>query len=190
MFSVEENIKILIVEDEEIVKETLAENLKEKGFFVETAENATNALTMIKQFYYDIMLVDYRLPDMNGLALIREANVISKETVSIVVTGYSSVETAVDAMRMGAYDYLLKPVDIESLVTEIKSIINEREVLKQGKETLHNSVMKELSPIKDDSINIIASRDSLIPVSRESVTRKFFALPGMFLKKIKDFYWG
>jgi DNA-binding response OmpR family regulator len=60
--------KILIIEDEEIVRETLAENVKEKGFLVESAENAASALEMIKRFHYDILLVDYRLPDMNGLA--------------------------------------------------------------------------------------------------------------------------
>ncbi|MCL2334955.1 MAG: response regulator [Endomicrobia bacterium] len=187
---VEGNIKILVIEDEEIVKETLAENLKEQGFAVETAEDAQSALTMIKQFYYDILLVDYRLPDMNGLALIKEAAAISKDSVSIVVTGYSSVETAVDAMRMGAYDYLLKPLDIEALVEEIKVILQERNSFRIGREKLHAQLINELSPINDDDVVIIASKDSLVPTSKEGIFSKIFKMPGLFFKKIIEFYWG
>jgi len=187
---VEGNIKVLIIEDEEIVKETLAENLKEQGFSVETAEDAQSALTLIKQFYYDILLVDYRLPDMNGLALIKEAAAISKESVSIVVTGYSSVETAVDAMRMGAYDYLLKPLDIEALVSEIKIVLQERDSFKIGREKLHASLIQELPKINDEDLVVISSKDSLVPTNREGIIMKIFKIPGLFFKKIIEFYWG
>lgn len=186
-----QSVKILIIEDEEIVKETLAENLKEKGFLVDTAENATEALAMIKKFQYDIFLVDYRLPDMNGLALIKEASVIAKDAVSIVVTGYSSVETAVDSMRMGAYDYLLKPVDIDALVAEIYTVLKERAALNEGKEKLHNGIINELKDIsEDDQITVLASKDSLVPFAKESIFKKISAVPGLIVGKIKDFYWG
>jgi Response regulator containing CheY-like receiver, AAA-type ATPase, and DNA-binding domains len=187
---VNNSAKILIIEDEEIVRETLAENVKEKGFFVESAENATSALEMIKQFHYDILLVDYRLPDMNGLALIKEALTISKDVVPIVVTGYSSVETAVDAMRMGAYDYLLKPVDIEALVIEINTILKERDTFTRGKDKLHASVINTLEPIDDTDIVVLASRDSLIPSGKEGLFKKLVAVPGSILRKIREFYWG
>ncbi len=182
--------KILIIEDEEIVRETLAENVKEKGFFVESAENASSAIEMIKRFHYDILLVDYRLPDMNGLALIKEALMISKDAVPIVVTGYSSVETAVDAMRMGAYDYLLKPVDIEALVVEINTILQERDIFRKGKERLHESVISALKPLNDKGTVILASKDSLKPFGKEGIVKKIISIPGMFLRKIKEFYWG
>ena len=182
--------KILIIEDEEIVRETLAENIKEKGFFVESAENAVSALEMIKRFQYDILLVDYRLPDMNGLALIKEALMISKDSVPMVITGYSSVETAVDAMRMGAYDYLLKPVDIEALVVEINTILKERDTFRRGKERLHESVINSLKPIDDMDPVVLASKDSLRPFGKEGMFKKIISIPGMFLRKIKEFYWG
>jgi len=187
---VDNSAKILIIEDEEIVRETLAENVKEKGFFVESAENASSALEMIKQFHYDILLVDYRLPDMNGLALIKEALTISKDVVPIVVTGYSSVETAVDAMRMGAYDYLLKPVDIEALVTEIITVLKERDTFRRGKERLHESVINSLLPINDMEIAVLASKDSLKPFGKEGIFKKIISIPGMFFRKIIEFYWG
>lgn len=186
----ERTVKILIIEDEEIVKETLAENLKDKGFFVDTAENATIALAMIRQFYYDILLVDYRLPDMNGLTLIKEAAAISKESVSIVVTGYSSVETAVDAMRMGAYDYLLKPIDIDALVTEINIILKEREAYHKGKDRLHESAIRSLRPSEDDEVVVLASKDSLVPSDKESILKKIVSIPGLFVRKIIEFYWA
>lgn len=182
--------KILIIEDEEIVRETLAENVKEKGFFVESAENAASALEMIRRFHYDILLVDYRLPDMNGLALIKEALTISKDTVPIVVTGYSSVETAVDSMRMGAYDYLLKPVDIEALVTEITTILQERDTFRRGKERLHESVINSLQPVNDMETVVLASKDSLRPFGKEGIIKKIISIPGTFLGRIKEFYWG
>ncbi|MCL1971382.1 MAG: response regulator [Endomicrobia bacterium] len=182
--------KILIIEDEEIVRETLAENVKEKGFLVESAENAASALEMIKRFHYDILLVDYRLPDMNGLALIKEALTISPDSVPIVITGYSSVETAVDAMRMGAYDYLLKPVDIEALVTEITTILKERDIFRRGKERLHDSVINSLLPINDMDPVVLASKDSLRAFGKEGIVKKVFSIPGMFFRKIIEFYWG
>ncbi|MDR2191651.1 MAG: response regulator [Endomicrobium sp.] len=184
----EQNVKILIIEDEEIVKETLAENLKDKGFEVDSAENAQQALSMIKESFYNILLVDYRLPDMNGLELIKEASSISRGSVAIVVTGYSAVETAVDSMRMGAYDYLLKPVDIDSLENEIKIIMQETALLNDGKRKVE-SVVSGLT-VSNDDIIVLASRDDLIPAGKESIAKKIFLTPVMFFKKIIEFYWG
>ena len=184
----EQNIKILIVEDEEIVRETLAENLKEKGFTVDSVENSEQALSAVKAKPYNILLVDYRLPDMNGIDFIKEASAISKNSVAIVITGYSAVETAVDSMRMGAYDYLLKPVDIDALVSEIRTIMQEMDILNVGKRRVA-SVVGGLS-VSDDDIVILASKDSLVPSGREGVAKKFFLLPFTFLRKIIEFYWG
>ncbi|MDR1941910.1 MAG: response regulator [Endomicrobium sp.] len=182
-------IKILIIEDEEIVKETLAENLKEKGFIVDGAENAAIALSLIKQNRYDILLVDYRLPDMNGLSLIKEASLISKDSISIVVTGYSAVEKAVDSMRMGAYDYLLKPVDIDSLVSEIKEIMLERDLFMRGKDKVRGGIAGSLK-IAEEDVVVLASRDSLVPSGKESIIKKIFLLPWLLFRKIIDFYWA
>jgi DNA-binding NtrC family response regulator len=184
------SVRILVIEDEEIVRETLAENIREKGFFVESAENAVSALEMIKKFHYDILLVDYRLPDMNGLVLIKEALMISKDTAPIIVTGYSSVETAVDAMRMGAYDYLLKPVDIEALLSEINTILQEKNIFRRGKERFHEFIISSLKPLNDMEVVILASKDSLIPFEKEGILKKIISIPGTFVRKIKEFYWG
>jgi len=182
-------IKILIIEDEEIVKETLAENLKEKGFAVDTAENAAVAISMISHNRYDILLVDYRLPDMDGLALIKEASALSKDSTAIVVTGYSAVETAVDSMRMGAYDYLLKPIDIDSLVAEIQTIMKERKELNAGKEKVKSGIASSIASTEDDIV-VLASRDSLIPVGREGFLRKIVLAPWLLFRKVIEFYWG
>jgi DNA-binding response OmpR family regulator len=110
--------------------------------------------------------------------------------VPIVITGYSSVETAVDAMRMGAYDYLLKPVDIEALVTEITTILKERDIFRRGKERLHDSVINSLLPINDMDPVVLASKDSLRAFGKEGIVKKVFSIPGMFFRKIIEFYWG
>jgi len=183
-----EQIKILIIEDEEIVRETLAENLKEKGFEVDSVESSEQALAKVKEKPYNILLVDYRLPNMNGIDFIKEASSISKNSVAIVITGYSAVETAVDSMRMGAYDYLLKPVDIDALVIEIKTIMQEMAVLNEGKRKA--DVVSAGLTIPKDDIKVLASRDSLVPSGREGVAKKFFLLPVTFFRKIVEFYWG
>jgi DNA-binding NtrC family response regulator len=184
----ERDISILIIEDEEIVRETLAENLKDKGFDVDSAETAEQALAMIKSKLYNILLVDYRLPDMNGLELIKASSEISKNSIAIVVTGYSAVETAVDSMRMGAYDYLLKPVDIDSLVAEIKTIMQEQAALNDGKRKV-DGIAGGLT-LHNDEVAIIASRDSLVQAGKESIIKKILLLPFTFFGKIIEFYWG
>ncbi|MCL2799564.1 MAG: response regulator [Endomicrobia bacterium] len=184
-----ENIKVLIVEDDEIARDTLAENLRAKGFDVDVAENGAEALLLVKQSHYEILLVDYRLPDTNGLAVIKDSLTVDKETVPIVVTGYSSVENAVDSMRVGAYDYLIKPVNIDALVSEMRIVLNEKESFYEGKANLHNSVIGELKDVNDEDIAILASKDSLIPINKESVLGKIKTIPNKIIRRIKEFYW-
>ncbi|MDR1695179.1 MAG: response regulator [Endomicrobium sp.] len=186
----DQDIKILIVEDDEAVRDTLAENLRQKGFVVDIAENGAEALLLVKQAHYEILLVDFRLPDTNGLTVIKDALVIDKEIVPIVVTAFSSVENAVDSMRVGAYDYLMKPVNIDALMSEIKTVINEKDSFYKGKVNLHNSVIGELKDVSDDQIEVLASKENLIPVNKAGSIGKLISIPDKIMKRIKDFYWG
>lgn len=112
------NNKILIVEDETLFARAVAKHLKRADFECECAENLFDARALIKQFLPDLVLLDMRLPDGNGLDLIAE--LVEKNTKVIVMTAYGEVADAVQAMKLGANDYLKKPIDLEELLLVIK----------------------------------------------------------------------
>jgi DNA-binding NtrC family response regulator len=105
---------VLIVEDEAIIRESLKEWLKDT-YDVKTAENGEEALSMLTREDFDILIVDVRLPGKSGLEVMTEARAIKPQIKCIVITAYPSVELAVEAMKMGAVDYLIKPVAPELL---------------------------------------------------------------------------
>jgi DNA-binding response OmpR family regulator len=113
--------QILLMEDETNVAKGLKLVLGEAGYKVDWAETGKRALELCRQKSYDLILADLVLPDLDGLAVIREVRQQWPETGIIVMTGYASVATAVDAMKLGAFDYLEKPFTDD----EIKAAINE-----------------------------------------------------------------
>jgi YesN/AraC family two-component response regulator len=111
---------ILIVEDEAIVRESLKDWLKDI-YQVATAETGEEALELIAKKNFDVLIMDVRLPEKSGLEVLKEVKEIRPHIKCIVITAYPSVELAVEAMKLGAVDYLVKPVDpgrLEELVCE------------------------------------------------------------------------
>jgi len=109
---------VLIVDDEAIVRESLGDWLKDT-YQVATAETGEEALELIEKEDFDILIVDVRLPGKNGIQVLREMKEVKPYIESIVITAYPSVEMAVEAMKLGAVDYLVKPVapdDLERLI--------------------------------------------------------------------------
>jgi DNA-binding NtrC family response regulator len=125
---------ILVIEDEEPFRNSIKTILEEEEYIVHSAENGFDALNLIKQMFFDIILVDFKLPDMNGLDLIKKALTISRETIPIIITATSSIETAVESMRIGAHDYLIKPIDMDELKKHLFLVLMEREEFKKGKQ--------------------------------------------------------
>lgn len=117
-FNQTNNNKILVVEDEELFARAVAKHLKKAGFDCECAANLADARALAKQFVPDLVLLDMRLPDGNGLDLIAEF--INKNIKVIVMTAYGEVSDAVQAMKLGANDYLKKPIDLEELLLIIQ----------------------------------------------------------------------
>ena len=117
------SVNIGIVDDEEIIQWTLKEAMEKEGYNVETFENGKNFLEFFKEHGADIVFLDVRLPDSNGLDLLPEITRIDPETIVVVMTAHGDVETAVTAMKNGAYDYLSKPYSIEEVNLLIKKII-------------------------------------------------------------------
>jgi two-component system, NtrC family, response regulator AtoC len=124
-------IRILVVDDEEIVRNSLVDWLREDGYQAEAAENGFQALDMIREKPRDIALVDLKMPKMDGLELLEKAKQVSPEMQVIIITAYATVHTAVQAIKMGAYDYLIKPCDPEEISMLIKRLIESQMLAKE-----------------------------------------------------------
>ncbi|MBC8458113.1 MAG: sigma-54-dependent Fis family transcriptional regulator [Deltaproteobacteria bacterium] len=111
---------ILIIDDEENIRKYLGRALAKDGFDVFTAEYGKEGLNLLVREHIDIVLLDLNLPDINGLDVLKEIKGVDVQSVIIIITAYGDITSAVEAMRLGAYDYLTKPFDIE----DIKIVIN------------------------------------------------------------------
>jgi DNA-binding NtrC family response regulator len=108
-------IKLLVVDDERGLCAGIQEALRREGYFVDAANDAPTALKMIGERLYNLVITDMKMPEMSGLQLLKEAKEKSRDTQFILMTAYGTVESAVEAMKEGAYDYLSKPIDRQRL---------------------------------------------------------------------------
>ena len=113
-------VKVLIVEDEKLIRWSLRERLEKEGYDIDEAESGGEALSRLDGGEYDLILLDYRLPDMNGLRVLEEIARAESDSLVIMMTAYSTVNNAVEAMRLGAYDYINKPFNMDELVMTIE----------------------------------------------------------------------
>ncbi len=111
---------LLIVDDEPVARQSLSDILKLEGYNVATAPNGQAAVEHVRMYPIDLMIVDLRMPGMDGLEVIQVVNQISPETEVILLTAYSSVETAVQALRLRIHDYLSKPATPAQIVASVK----------------------------------------------------------------------
>lgn len=115
--------EILLVEDDEIMRVTVSDHLRKKGWTVTVAEDGMLGMEQLKKKDFDIVICDIRLPKKNGMELLREAKETSSQAEFIIMTAYGTIGDAVEAMRLGARDYITKPFHIDELVIRVKKII-------------------------------------------------------------------
>jgi len=125
------NLRVLVVDDHEDIRETIVAELKGAGYEAEARETPFAALTALENNCWDVVLTDLRMPSMNGMQLLREVRERSPETAVIFMTAYGTVKTAVDAMREGATDFLLKPFAFEQLRVRLERLQEGRELLRE-----------------------------------------------------------
>jgi DNA-binding NtrC family response regulator len=123
---------ILVVDDEEIVRESLQGWLAKDGYTVATAEDGPSALGKLKAEQWAILLVDLKMPGMDGLEVLAQAKKLQPELSVVIMTAYATVDTAVAAMKDGAYDYIVKPFDPEELSQMIHKIVAQQELLREN----------------------------------------------------------
>lgn len=137
---------ILIVEDEETQRALLAGLLRKEGYAVEEAGNGTMALDLIRTRTIDLALLDFKLPDMDGLTILKRLKEINPEIEVIMITAFGSIENAVNALKSGASEYLTKPIDLDDLLFKIKKIEDKKYLIHENrvlKETLKDRFKSE-----------------------------------------------
>ncbi|MBI2413254.1 MAG: sigma-54-dependent Fis family transcriptional regulator [Deltaproteobacteria bacterium] len=172
---------ILLVEDEEYIRENLSEILEMNGYKVHTSATGEAGIDAAKKIPYDIVLTDLKLPGVSGIDVIRSVKSHSPNTPCIILTGYATVETAVEAMRVGAFTYLKKPFGKDELLITLEKA-NEMRSLKEENSKLKNEIKKncttailgtsaEIQEVRD-TIDKIADTDSTVLILGESGTGK------------------
>jgi DNA-binding NtrC family response regulator len=112
-------VRVLLVDDEEQFVQTLAMRLDTRGYAVATAFNGDQALKYVKSKEADVVILDVLMPGLTGIDTLREMKKLRPLTEIIMLTGHATVETAIEGMKLGAFDYLMKPTEIEDLVEKI-----------------------------------------------------------------------
>jgi DNA-binding NtrC family response regulator len=129
-----ENARILIVDDEKAVRESLGSWFRDEGYQVDLAESAKEALAKLAHDNFDVFLLDVRMPGTDGLELQRKLKEAQPDATVIVMTAYASVETAVEAMKQGAYDYIIKPFDPDDLEHTIRNAVERKKLVSENQQ--------------------------------------------------------
>ncbi|MDP3829914.1 MAG: sigma-54 dependent transcriptional regulator [Ignavibacteriaceae bacterium] len=177
-------MKILLLEDEKITRISLTNTLRQEGFEVDNSGDGIEGMNLFDQNDYDLVITDLRLPGLNGMEILRNIKQKKNETTVIVITAYATVETAVEALKLGAYDYITKPFSPDRVIAilqnikRMKSILEENSKLKMQVEALAGSSMIAGSaPMKKflETIKVIAPYDYTVLIEGESGTGKEMA---------------
>jgi DNA-binding NtrC family response regulator len=124
-------VSVLIVEDEKLIRDSLRRRLARESFQVQEAETGAQARELLKTNTFDVALLDYRLPDTDGLTVLKEIRALSPQTSVIVITAFSSVNIAVEAIRLGAADFVTKPFNLDEIIIDIQKAIEAQQLREQ-----------------------------------------------------------
>src|SRR5574341_64711 len=127
-----EKARVLVVDDEEIVRESLTDWLAEEGCAVEAVPDGASALRRVGEEAWAVLLVDLKMPGIDGLQVLAEARKLQPDATVVIMTAYASVDTAVQAMKLGAYDYLVKPFEPEELSHMVRKILDQQALRREN----------------------------------------------------------
>src|SRR5512134_3600504 len=130
--TMEKSVHIMVVDDEEIVRDSLGSWLEEDGYSVEAVESGKKALERLPAKAWDLMLVDLKMPGMDGIQLMEEVHKIQPDMLVIIMTAYATVDTAVKAMKKGAYDYFVKPFNPDDISLTIRKIVDHHKLVQEN----------------------------------------------------------
>ena len=171
--------KILIVDDEEVIRTTLQEILEYENYSSDTASNGPEGLELLKKNTYDVVLCDIKMPKMDGLEVLEKAMELKPETQFIMISGHGTIETAVEATKKGAFDFIQKPPDLNRLLVSIRNamdktnLVVETKILKR-KITKTREIIGQ-SPVMEkvqETISRVAPTDARVLITGSNGTGK------------------
>jgi len=154
---------VLVIDDEESMRDSCRQALAREGYQVETAVDAESGLRKVRELSPDVVLVDLKMPRMNGMQLLQEINALDPTIVAVVITGYATVESAVEAMKCGAYDFLPKPFTPEEL-----RIVTRRGLERRKLTTQMAALRRENERMKENFLTVVSHelRSPLVAVEQ------------------------
>jgi len=176
------NFDVLIIEDDDLMQSMLVDNLKNEGFNISVEDNGLDGFRAFQKSNFDLVILDLKLPKMDGMTVLKKIKEISDEAIIILMTAYGTVETAVEAMKLGVFDYLTKPFLADELVLimqkalELQDLKRENKLLKKElnkRFSLNNIIGKsKVMQVVYDRIENIADLKSTVLIEGESGTGK------------------
>ena len=151
---------ILVVDDEFAQRDALGGHLRNRGYNTLLADSGSNGIEILQQHLVDLILTDFRMPDMDGMQVLTAARAINPEVEVVIITAYGSVEGAVDAMREGACHYLEKPVDLDELDEVVERVLERRQLISENR--MLKAQLRETYRAKDNSTDGQPRFDSII----------------------------
>ncbi len=177
------DLDILIVEDERFQREMLRDFLLKEGHRAAEADDGEKALRLLGERSFDLLLIDYRIPGLNGIEVLQEARRLNPEIDAVIITAHGTIETAVAAMKAGARDYITKPVDLDELTLLIARIADHRRLVKENQilrqelraKGVSSKTIQHKSPKMAELINLagrIAPSQATVLIQGETGTGK------------------
>lgn len=176
------DIGILIVDDEASVRDALFKWFKFDGYRVDTAEDAIIALQKLQDNLWDIVLLDIKMPGMDGLELQRRIKQVDKSIITIIITAFASVDTSIQALKEGAFDYIVKPVDPDDMSHLIRNAVEQRRLIYENIQlrqqieeiSFSDEIIGESAALKKvmEKVSTVAQTDSTVMIRGESGTGK------------------
>lgn len=194
----EKKHKILVVDDEEIVRQSLLAWFKEDGYEVDTAENADAALRLFEKGKYSLILLDIKMPGMSGMDLLVKLKEYDPDAIIILITAYASVSSAVKALKSGAYDYIIKPIDPDELSHIVEKALYQKNLevenvkLKESIEAIAkpDNLIGESHQMKEiyNLIHTVAQTDTTVLILGESGTGKELVAKAIHLNSKRKYF--
>lgn len=173
---------ILIADDEQEIRESLSLVLEDEGFQCTTAENGTKAIEALKKHSFDIIVTDLKMPESDGIEVLEAALQHASEALTIIITAHASVETAIQALRKGAADYIIKPLDFDEVILRIENLLKQKNLIQENnylrqqidQKFNFNHIIGESEPMKEvyRMVKRVSSANSSVLITGTSGTGK------------------
>ena len=154
--------KILVIDDEKLVRDFLIETLQRKKYDVTGFDSGQKALSHLKDHHYDLVITDMKMPGLTGIDVLKKIKELSPNTIVIIITAYGSIENAVEAMRLGAFNYLIKPFSPDSIEA----------IIEKAKE--HHALVEENTYLRAE-VNAVPMKNAMSAVGESPAMKKIFA---------------